>query len=155
MPTISIERREMAAQPMLFVRARVGRDEISTAIGQCLGKAYPYALSSLQAIAGRPFTRYLSAGPGLFTMEIGVPISAVAPGAGDVEAGSLPAGSTVVGVHAGPYDQLGETYAAMERWIETNGLKVAGPPWESYITDPAEHPDPANWRTEIYWPVAK
>ena len=31
----------------------------------------------------------------------------------------------------GLYDQLGETYAAMERWIETNGLKTAGPPWES------------------------
>ena len=105
--------------------------KISTAIGQCLGKAYPYALSSGQAIAGRPFTRYLSAGPGLFAMEIGVPISAAAPGEGDVEAGSLPAGATVVGVHAGPYDQLGETYAAMERSIETNGLKAAGPPWES------------------------
>ena len=88
-------------------------------------------------------------------MEIGVPISAAAPGEGDVEAGSLPGGPTIVGVHAGSYDQLSETYAAMERWIETNGLKAVGPPWESYITDPAEHPDPANWRTEIYWPVAK
>jgi AraC family transcriptional regulator len=155
MPTISIERRELAAQPILFVRARVGRHEISTAIGQCLGKAYPYALSSGQAIAGRPFTRYLSAGPGLFTMEIGVPISAAAPGEGDVKAGSLPGGPTIVAVHAGSYDQLSETYAAMERWIETNGLKAVGPPWESYITDPAEHPDPATWRTEIYWPVAK
>ena len=155
MPTLSIERRELAAQPMLFVRARAARHEISTAIGQCLGKAYPYALSSGQAIAGRPFTRYLSAGPGLFTMEVGVPISAAAPGEGDVEAGSLPGGPAVVGVHAGPYDQLGETYAAMERWIEANDLKADGPPWEAYITDPAEHPDPANWRTEIYWPVAR
>lgn len=155
MPTLSIERRELAAQPILFVRARAARHEISTAIGQCLGKAYPYALSSGQAIAGRPFTRYLTAGPGLFTMEIGVPISAAAPGEGDVEAGSLPGGPAVVGVHAGPYDQLGETYAAMERWIEANDLKADGPPWEAYITDPAEHPDPANWRTEIYWPVAR
>jgi hypothetical protein len=46
MPTLSIERRELAAQPILFVRARAARHEISTAIGQCLGKAYPYALSS-------------------------------------------------------------------------------------------------------------
>jgi AraC family transcriptional regulator len=154
MPTLSIERRELAAQPILFVRARAARHEIPTAIAQCLGKAYPYALSSGQAIAGRPFARYLSSGPGLFTMEIGVPISATAPGEGDIEAGSLPGGPAAVGVHAGSYDQLGETYAAMERWIEAHGLKAAGPPWESYITDPAEHPDPANWRTEIYWPMA-
>lgn len=43
----------------------------------------------------------------------------------------------------------------MERSIEANDLKADGPPWEAYITDPAEHPDPANWRTEIYWPVAR
>jgi AraC family transcriptional regulator len=155
MPTLSIERRELAQQPILFVRARAARDEISTAIGECLGKVYPYALTSGQAIAGRPFTRYLSTGPGLFTMEIGMPVSAAAQGTEDIEAGSLPGGPAVVAVHAGPYDQVGATYAAMERWIEANGLRIAGAPWESYITDPAEHPDPADWRTEIYWPVTK
>jgi AraC family transcriptional regulator len=155
MPTLSIERRELTAQLTLFIRTRAARGEIATAIGECLGKVYPYALSSGQAIAGRPFTRYLSTGPGLFTLEIGMPIAAAAPGQGDIEAGSLPGGLAVVGTHAGPYDQLDETYAAMERWSEANGLKVAGPPWESYITDPAEHPDPAAWRTEVYWPVTK
>jgi AraC family transcriptional regulator len=37
--------------------------------------------------------------------------------------------------------------------MEANKLRIGGPPWESYITDPAEHPDPAQWRTEICWPV--
>ena len=46
-----------------------------------------------------------------------------------------------------------DTYAAMHRWAEQNGFELGGAPWESYITDPAEHPDPANWRTEIYWPL--
>ena len=153
MPTLSIERRELTTQPILFVRARAARHEISTAIANCLGKAFPYALNTGRGIAGRPFTRYLSTGPGLFSMEIGMPITAPAPGEGDVQSGSLPAGPAVVGVHGGPYDQLGETYAAMERWIEANGLTIAGPPWESYVTDPAEHPDPLDWRTEVYWPV--
>ncbi len=38
--------------------------------------------------------------------------------------------------------------------MEENGLRPAGAPWEWYVTDPAEHPDPADWRTEIYWPAA-
>ena len=67
--------------------------------------------------------------------------------------GAASGGPAAVAVHAGPYDQLGETYAALERWIEANGLRTAGAPWESYITDPTDHPDPADWRTEIYWPV--
>ena len=54
-------------------------------------------------------------------------------------------------LHAGPYEQLPETFAALERWIETNGYKKQGAPWESYITDPADFPDPADWRTEVYW----
>jgi AraC family transcriptional regulator len=56
-------------------------------------------------------------------------------------------------MHGGPYDTLTETYAALERWIEANSARAGGAPWESYITDPADLPDPAEWRTEVYWPL--
>jgi AraC family transcriptional regulator len=153
MPTLSIARRELTPQPILFVRMRAARHELSTAIGQGLGKAYPLALSSGAAVVGRPFTRYLSTGPGLFNIEVGMPVSGAPAGQGDVEAGSLPGGAVAVATHAGSYEQLSETYAALERWIEENGHSTAGAPWESYITDPTEHPDPAEWRTEVYWPI--
>jgi len=71
-----------------------------------------------------------------------------------MQPGVLPAGPVAIAVHAGPYEQLSDTYAAMERWIEVEGLKVAGAPWESYITDPGQVPDPRDWRTEVCWPVA-
>ena len=54
----------------------------------------------------------------------------------------------------GPYDKLQDTYAAIERWMQQQGVRAAGAPWESYITDPAEHPDPANWRTDVFWPIS-
>ena len=155
MPTLSIERRDIPSQPFMFVRMRVGRNEISTAIGEGLGKAFPYAMRLGLAIAGRPLTRYLSTGPGLYEIEVGMPVSPAGTGEGDVQAGSLPGGPVAVAVHAGPYDQLTETYAALERWIEANGFRIGGAPWESYITDPADHPDPAEWRTEVYWPLGK
>ena len=153
MPTLTIERREMSAQPVLLVRMRAARHELAKAIGEGLGKAFPYAQSA--GLAGRPFTRYLSAGPGLLDIEVGVPTAKAAPGKGDVEAGSLPGGPVAVALHAGSYDQLVETYAALERWIDSNGFRSGGAPWESYITDPAEFPDPGDWRTEIYWPLEK
>jgi AraC family transcriptional regulator len=153
MPTLSIARQELTPQPILFVRLRAARHELSTAIGQGLGKAYPLALSSGAAVVGRPFTRYLSTGPGLFDIEVGMPVSGAPAGQGDVEAGALPGGPVAVAMHGGSYEQLGETYAALERWIEQNGHTTAGAPWESYITDPTEHPDPADWRTEVYWPI--
>jgi AraC family transcriptional regulator len=155
MPTLSIERREIAAQNILYVHLRVGRHELANAIGEGLGKAFPYSQRLGLAIAGRPFTRYLSTGPGLFSIEVGMPVATAPQGEGAVEAGTLPAGPVAVAMHGGHYDQLSETYAALERWIEANGYRAGGAPWESYITDPADHPDPADWRTEVYWPLEK
>ena len=153
MPTLSIERRDLTPQHIVFVRLRAARHEIASAIGEGLGKAFPYSQHAGLAIAGRPFTRYLSTGPGLYSMEVGIPVATSPSGEGQVEAGTLPGGPVAVAMHAGPYDQLSETYAALERWIESNGFRAGGAPWESYITDPADFPDPADWRTEVYWPV--
>ena len=55
--------------------------------------------------------------------------------------------------HTGPYDKLTEAHAAIQVWIEDQGLVTAGAPWESYVTDPADYHDPADWKTEIFWPV--
>jgi effector-binding domain-containing protein len=66
---------------------------------------------------------------------------------------TLPGGTVASTIHAGTYETLPEAYAALEVWIESHGLQSAGVPWEEYITDPAEHPDPKDWRTEVLWPV--
>lgn len=155
MPMLSIERRELAAQPILFVRLKTARHELPQTIAQGVGKVYMHAQQAGIALAGHPFTRYVDVGPGLMTIEVGFRVSAEAAGHGEIEADRLPGGPAVVAVHGGPYDQLGETYAAAERWMDENGLRPAGAPWEYYATDPAEHPDPADWRTEVYWPSAR
>jgi len=154
MPTLSIERQELTAQPVLFVRVRVARHELATAIGNGIGKSYGHAQHAGLAMAGPPFTRYPEVGAGLITVEAGVPLAAAAPGAGEIEAGELPGGPAAVAMHAGPYDQLTETYAAIERWMEAQGVRPGGAPWESYLTDPADHPNQADWRTAVYWPIA-
>ena len=154
MPTLSIERRELSPQPFLFVRLRAGRHEISQAIAEALGKAFPYVTQNNLPIAGRPTARYLTSGPGLFDMQVGVPIAVASHGQGDVQTGELPGGPVAVGVHGGSYESLAETYATMERWMEANGYRPGGAPWEAYVTDPGELPDAKDWRTEVYWPLA-
>ena len=155
MAMLSIERREMSAQPFLFVHSTIARSEIAKAIAEGLGKVFPYAMRAGLPIAGPPTARYLSHGPGLLEMQVGVPMAVAAPGQDDVKAGELPGGPIAVAVHSGAYDQLGDTYAAMERWMEANRYRRGGAPWESYVTDPAEVPDVKDWRTEIYWPLEK
>jgi AraC family transcriptional regulator len=153
MPTLSITRQERSAQPILFIHRRVARSELQGMLAECFGKLFGYAQRAGLPIAGFPLARYVSTGPGLWTVEAAVPLAAPAAGEEDMRSGTLPAGPVAVGVHAGPYDDLGDTNAAIERWIEANGYRIAGAPWEWYVTDPGEHPDPADWRTEVYWPL--
>jgi AraC family transcriptional regulator len=154
----SISRCELAAQPVLVVRRRVRRTEIAATIGAELPKVFLDAQRRGIAIAGYPITRYLDTSVGSVTLETGMRVTAhqndwtVGGGEGDVLAETLPAGPAAVTIHAGPYDQLQAAYAALEEWIVTNGFRPNGAPWEAYLNDPADHPDPRDWKTEVCWP---
>jgi AraC family transcriptional regulator len=151
----SISKKELAAQPVLIVRRRVKRSEIAATIGEVLPHIFIYAQQNGIALAGLPFTRYVEMGPGLITMEPGMRV--VSPGGashGEVIADTLPGGPAATTIHAGPYDNLPEAYAAIEQWMEAEGLVAAGAPWESYLNDPSDFPDPKDWKTEVFWPIA-
>ena len=155
MPVLSITREERAEQPVLLIRRRIPRTQLAGMLAECFGKLFTHCQKAGLPLAGWPLARYLAMGPGMWTVEAAMPVATPVAGEGEMEAGVLPGGPVALGIHAGPYDQLPETNAAIEKWIETNGLRVAGPPWESYVTDPGEHPDPADWRTEVFWPLER
>lgn len=83
-----------------------------------------------------------------------MPIAAPLDGEGDIEQLTLPGGKVAAATHMGSYDQLNNAYQAIEQWISAAGLKSAGAPWEVYVTDPGAVPDPKDWRTDVFWPVA-
>jgi AraC family transcriptional regulator len=155
MPILSFTRKELAPQPILFIRRRIAPSERKETLGECFGKLFSYGAKAGLPIAGWPLCRYVNMGPGLLTIEPAMPLTTPATGEGEIQSGLLPGGAVALGIHGGPYEGLSETNAAIERWIEANGFKVHGAPWEQYVTDPAEHPDPADWRTEVYWPLAE
>ena len=155
MPTSSILRKQIEPQSFLFVRRRVARSEVASAIGEAFGAVMGHGHAVGAVFAGKPTTRYPDVSYGMMTLEAGFPIAAPVAGNDVVESGTLSGGTVAVAIHEGPYTDLGESYAAIERWMEANGVKPAGAAWESYITDPAEHPNPADWRTEIFWPCTE
>jgi AraC family transcriptional regulator len=155
MPTISVARQQYAGQPILLIRRHIQRTALQGMLAECFGKLYAHGRKAGLPIAGWPIARYLSVGPGLWTVEAAMPVATPVSSEGEMESGTLPAGPVALGMHAGLYDQLPETYGAIEKWMAANGVRPGGAPWESYITDPAQHPDPADWRTEVYWPLAE
>jgi AraC family transcriptional regulator len=156
-----ISKKELPAQPVLVVRRRVRRAEIAATIAAELPRVFLYAQQRGFAIAGYPITRYLETSVGLVTLETGMRVTAhngkwtSAEGEGDVLAETLPGGLTTVTIHSGPYDQLPDAYAALEEWIVANGFQRGGAPWEAYLNDPGDYPDPRDWKTEVYWPLQR
>jgi AraC-like DNA-binding protein/effector-binding domain-containing protein len=157
-----IKTKDLEAQAVLVARRRVSHTEIAGAIGEVVGGLFQMAQQEGIALTGHPFTRYLEVGPGLMTIEPGMRIASddTAPAAATTEDADgaprrdlLQSGKVAYTVHSGAYDKLGDAYAALEKWIGAQGFAPAGPPWESYLTDPTEHPDPKDWKTEVCWPI--
>jgi AraC family transcriptional regulator len=152
--TISV--RDEPAFHALVMRRRITRDEIAAALAECLPAVFDYAQRHGLAMTGPPFARYPEVGMGSLVIEGGVTIAEpppVAPSDG-IEVLTVPAGRAVVAVHRGPYDTLPESYQEIEKWMRDQHLSAAGAPWETYLTDPGERPDPATWETEIVQPVS-
>ena len=149
----SVVKKDIAAQPVLLVRRRIKQSEIAAALSEMFPQVMVHVLGSEIEIAGPLFARYADWSDGMTTIEAGVPISNGAAGSGDLIADSLPGGSVAMTIHEGQYDDLPAAHAAVQQWMKSEGLSPVGAPWESYITDPGQHPDPKDWKTEVYFPV--
>ena len=154
MPLLSITRKDTTPMPFLFVRRQASQTELSKTLAECFGIVFSHCMKAGLELAAFPLARYPVVGP-LLTIEAGVPLVRPAIPEGEMEYCELPGGPAAFGIHAGPYEQLGESHVAILRWIQAEKLRAAGPHWEWYVTDPGEHPDPADWRTHIYYPLSR
>lgn len=151
----TITRKELTETPILFSRKRIRHDEIAAAISELLPAVYRFIVQNGIPMAGQPLCRYRDWGPGGGILEAGMPVGSPAEGEGDVLAGMLPAGPAASTVHRGPYEGLPGAHAAIEDWLEENGLRANGDAWEVYVTDPGEVPNPEEWRTEVLRPIGE
>ena len=151
-----IDTEDVAPVPVLYQHRRVERDALGPVLGDVLPAVFGYVMQAGLAPAGHPFVRYLTISPAYLTIDAGIPLveAAVEPPADSgIIAGELPGGLVAVTLHRGPYENLGEAHAALDRWITESEHEPRGALWENYLTDPGEVPDPAEWLTKVCWPI--
>ncbi len=150
-----VKTRETKAQPIVSVRGHTS----TAAMPEFFQRAYAeeFGLLGRQGIrpAGMPFSIYHDPE---FTVEdvdveVAVPVAEPAQAERRVAAGVLPGGLVAYTLHVGPYEEIGGAYRALAEWTQSHGHEMAGPPRECYLTDPASTPNPAEYRTEVIWPV--
>ncbi len=107
------------------------------------------------APAGPAFARYAGPPDATADIEVGFPVHNTVAPEGHVQPSSLPAGRIARVVHAGAYDQLGETWGRLGAWIAEQGLTPGADLWEVYVTEPNPDMDPGELRTELFWAVER
>lgn len=148
-----IEMTQSRRQGTAVVRDRVPIDQIK----DLFDRALPAVVSALTAQglrpSGPPFAKYIGKPAETVEIEVGFPVPRTITPVDGVAPGTLPAGAAVRAVHVGPYATIGRTYGEMRTWMKHKGLEPANVMWETYLSDPSAQPDPATWRTEVWWPV--
>jgi effector-binding domain-containing protein len=153
-PSSRIEIRILRPHQTASVRETVRQDDLAAAMGSMFQAVRQAVTRQRIETDGALFARYHEFGETV-DLEAGVPVKTPVEPEGQVRPSQLPSGPAAIAVHAGPYETLSQTYAAIEAWLSSTGRTASGPPWEIYLTDPSVEPDASKWLTEVIFPLGR
>jgi effector-binding domain-containing protein len=142
-----------ADAPMAFIHLVVPRAEIRTVMGPGLAEIHAALAAQGTAPAGPWFTHHRRVDPAVFDFEICSPVGSPIIPTGRVQAGCLPAATVAQTVLHGSYEELADAWGRLESWITTQGHRPAADLWVRYVVGPESSANPADWRTELNWPL--
>jgi AraC family transcriptional regulator len=148
---IQVRRREAAL--VVSKRLPVRLSEIGGVIGREFGVVYGHLGARGIAGDGPPFVIYhgTPVADDPFDMEVCAPVARTTDPPAGWQMQELPAGSFATLLHVGPYDTIGAAYDTLAAWIGAQGLVIAGPPREAYLSEPETPPEQI--RTLVEFPI--
>jgi effector-binding domain-containing protein len=148
-----ISEKELAPQLALTYRTRATMTTIGEKISVGFGVLMEHAEKTGTQWAGPPFILYPEPPEGDYEILICMPAMAGAAGDEQVALEEIPGGRVATTMHVGPYEEVGEAYTALQKWMADNGCRPAGAPREVYLNEPGEVPG-SELLTEVDWPIA-
>jgi effector-binding domain-containing protein len=145
---------DVPARSYVVLSGRVPRSELTQAIPARIEESGTWVFAN-GGPTGAPMASVgMPDADGTVELEVGWPAAPGADPPAPFTVVTYPASRAVVHRHIGPYELLPQTYEALSAAIAAAGLTPGAPVRESYETNPQEVPDPADWVTEIVWPIA-
>ncbi len=156
---------QRAAQHYVGIRTQVAMAELPVVIPQLHSEVYRWLAQQGVEPAGPGFIRYhVIDMAGQLDIALGVPVATALAGNDRIQAGELPAGRYATLRYSGDYAGLLAANKALLDWGQGQGLvwdqqatdhgDAFGARFESYIRDPGNEPDPAQWETEVVMRLA-
>jgi effector-binding domain-containing protein len=154
-PRYEVAVRPVEAQRVLGIRERIPFDRIGNEAGRAFAEIYDHLATVGQRPAGPPFALYPDSWGEDEEIDVHwfVPVERPLSGAGRASGLDLPGVTAASTLHAGPYEEIGAAYAALQAFVQERGHEGAGPPREVYLVGPAQTSDPGTYRTEVLWPI--
>lgn len=152
-----VEVKEVVSKPFFYIKDRIAISEMSSEFfGMRFGKIMGHLGADAANVTEPPFAIFheWDETSGETEVSVGIASAADKPANEDIERGMTYGGLTMMISYRGPYEGTGDAHNYMHKHIAASDYDFAGVPWEVYVTDPADEPDPAEWITEIYYPVS-
>ncbi len=148
--------RELQATDVLVRTATVSEAEFAGFLGPAYGQLAASAIELGLEFTGAGGAIY----PGedfdteAITVTAFIPIAGVGEPQPPVQRATLPGGRFAVAVHEGPYENVHATYRSIGVWLAGHEPQQGYAIREYYLVSPSETQNPAEYRTEIAWPLA-
>jgi effector-binding domain-containing protein len=147
-----ITEKEIDPQLALTRRTLVTIETIGDAIGGAFRVLVEHAGRTGAQWAGPPFILYPEVCEEEFEIVVCMPVVPGATAGESVALEEIPGGTMASTVHVGPYQQVGQAYTALLKWMTDSGRQPAGMMREVYLNDPDAVPA-EELLTEVDWPV--
>lgn len=134
----------------LALRVVAKMDEMEGAMGNAFGKLMELGGAQM---TGPPFAIWYAWEGDEFEFDNCIPVAGPVAVSGEIKNIKTYAGKVVKVVHTGTYESTQYSWMAIEEYMKSNTLTSNGSPYEVYLTDPGQEPDPNKWVTELYWPI--
>ena len=102
---------------------------------------------------GAWFTYHFRMPTDTLDFAICVPVASPPMPIGRVEPMVIPAATVVRATMRGDYSGLAAAWGTLRNWVAANGHSIGPAFWESYTVGPDTGAEPADWRTELNWPL--
>ena len=127
-------------------------------MGKVMGPGIAEVVAALKAQDISPngpwFTHHFRRPVETFDFEICFPVDTPITATDRITPGIWPAMKVARTVYHGNYMGLPHAWPELDTWMKAEGHTQGTDFWERYLVNPNDNPDPAQWRTELNWPLA-